>query len=52
VRRWLAVALGLVLAGVALWVLARARSDHGPHDEIDDGSRQRLEQVLREPEAS
>lgn len=65
-RRWLVLALGLALAAVAghaLLTLQRESGSRGgagearrvpspaPHDEIDEASRQRLLEILREEEA-
>jgi hypothetical protein len=52
VKRWLVVAAALVLAAAALLVLVRRQPPPGgpPMDRIDDASRQRLEQVLRDEE--
>jgi hypothetical protein len=47
VKRWLALALGLVIAALALYVLASSGGD-GPSGEIDAASRARLERVLEE----
>lgn len=60
-RRWLAVALGLLLAVAAAWALAtwpragaprkgEARREE-PHADIDEASRERLREVLREEDA-
>ncbi len=48
--RWLALLLGLGAAGLAVWALA-SRRPPPPLDDIDDGSRARLEQVLRDAES-
>ena len=46
-KRWLALALGLVIAALALYVLASSGGDE-PSGEIDAASRARLERVLEE----
>ena len=46
-KRWLALALGLVIAALALYVLASSGGD-SPSGEIDAVSRARLERVLEE----
>jgi hypothetical protein len=50
VKRWLVVAVALALAAGAFFALVKREPAPGgpPLDEIDDASRQRLEQVLRE----
>jgi hypothetical protein len=50
VTRWLAVSLGLGAAALAVWALA-SRRPAPPLDDIDDASRARLEQVLRDADA-
>ena len=50
VTRWLALSLGLGAAALAVWALAM-RHPAPPLDDIDDASRARLEQVLRDAEA-
>jgi hypothetical protein len=52
VKRWFVVAAALALAAAAFAVLAQRRSAPGgpPMDSIDDASRERLEQVLRQEE--
>jgi hypothetical protein len=57
VRQWWLLPLGIVIALVALAALLRGGPTSMPHatgpppmDEIDDSSRERLEQVLREAE--
>jgi hypothetical protein len=47
VKRWLALALGLVIAALALYVLASSGGDE-PAGRIDAASRARLERVLEE----
>jgi ABC-type sulfate/molybdate transport systems ATPase subunit len=47
VKRWLALALGLVIAALALYLLASSGGDE-PSGEIDAASRERLERVLEE----
>ena len=52
-RRWLAIALGLALAGAAAlgWHFARGRGagvSAGPHADIDPASRAALEKILEE----
>lgn len=52
-RRWIAIALGLVLAGGAAlgWYAVRAgrsREPAGPQAEIDPDSRAALEKILEE----
>jgi len=52
-RRWLVFALALLVAGGAFWVLLRSgperrAAQEPPMDAIDDASRVRLEQVLRD----
>ena len=54
VKRWLALSLGLAVAGGALYLLvgggrSSAPSDP-PLDHIDAGSRQQLDRVLRDAE--
>ncbi len=55
--RWLALPLGLALAGAALYVLATdgappiSVSSGPPLDHIDAASRERLERVLRDADA-
>jgi hypothetical protein len=49
VNRWLALLLGLGAAAFALLALL-GRRPAPPDDDIDDASRARLEQVLREAE--
>jgi hypothetical protein len=51
VTRWLALALGLGAAALAVWALASRRPPAPPLDDIDDASRARLEQVLREADS-
>ena len=46
-KRWLALALGLLIAALALYVLASSGGDE-PSGEIDAASRARLERVLEE----
>ena len=46
-KRWLALALGLVIAALALYVLASSGGD-SPSGEIDAASRARLEHLLEE----
>ncbi len=46
-KRWLALALGLVIVALALYVLASNGSD-SPSAEIDAASRARLEHVLEQ----
>ena len=46
-KRWLALALGLAIAGLALYVLVSSGGD-GPSADIDAASRARLERVLEE----
>jgi hypothetical protein len=50
VKRWLVVAVALALAAGALFALLQREPSPGgpPLDQVDDASRQRLEQVLRE----
>ena len=48
--RWLALLLGLGAAALAVWALA-TRRPAPPLDDIDDASRARLEQVLRDADA-
>jgi hypothetical protein len=50
VKRWLVVAAALALAALAFGLLVRRGPPVGgsPLEEIDDASRARLEQVLRE----
>jgi hypothetical protein len=50
VKRWLVVAAALALAALAFALLLRREPSPGgpPMDEIDDASRTRLDQVLRE----
>ena len=53
--RWWALGAGLLLAFGGLWALLGADVDSGsrpPLDDIDAASRERLERVLRESEAS
>jgi hypothetical protein len=50
VTRWLALTLGLGAAALAIWALTSRRSAP-PLDDIDDASRARLEQVLRDADA-
>jgi len=50
VTRWLALSLGLGAAALAVWSLA-SRRPAPPLDDIDDASRARLEQVLRDADA-
>jgi len=45
--RWLALLVGLGAAALAVWALA-SRRPAPPLDDIDDASRARLEQVLRD----
>ena len=52
-RRWLAIALGLALAGAAAlgWHFVRGREagvSAGPHADIDPASRAALEKILEE----
>jgi len=47
VKRWHALALGLVVAALALYVLASSGGD-SPSGEIDAASRARLERVLEQ----
>ena len=47
-KRWLALALGLVIAALALYVLASERWRRRRSGEIDAASRARLERVLEE----
>jgi hypothetical protein len=49
VKRWLALSLGLGAAALALLALF-GRRPAPPLDDIDDASRARLEQVLRDAE--
>jgi hypothetical protein len=55
-RRWFALTLALGIAGVALYVLVTVGSQGlvasgpPPLDDIDEASRLRLEQVLRDAE--
>jgi hypothetical protein len=51
VTRWLALSLGLGAAALAIWGLASRRPPAPPLDDIDDASRARLEQVLRDADA-
>jgi hypothetical protein len=46
--RWLALALGLGAAALAIFTLARRPAP--PMDDIDDASKAKLEQVLRDAE--
>ena len=46
-KRWLALGLGFLIAGVALYVIASSGGD-APPGEIDADSRARLERVLEE----
>ncbi|MEE9609228.1 MAG: hypothetical protein V3U03_15920 [Myxococcota bacterium] len=48
--RWLLVALGLGIAGAALYALVEGGRGPRPLDEIDDASRARLDRVLRDAE--
>lgn len=61
-RRWLVVVLGLAMAAAAAWAvvtwgpmgkgvrrgLAASEEPAGPHDDIDEASRRRMLEVLRE----
>ncbi len=49
--RWLALSLGLGAAVLAVWALT-TRDSAPPDDDIDDASRARLEQVLRDADAN
>jgi len=58
-RRWWLLPLGIAIASLALLALLRGgptllpvAEGPPPLDEIDDGSRERLERVLREAERS
>jgi len=48
VRRALALAAGLLAAGLALWALLGRAGAPAPAEEIDDASRRALEDVLRQ----
>lgn len=52
-KRWLALAVGIAIASLALYLLV-APGDPAPPDveEIDEASRAALERVLREAEES
>jgi hypothetical protein len=52
VTRWLAIAIGLGAAALALFALFARRPAAPPLDDIDAASRARLEEVLREAEKS
>jgi hypothetical protein len=47
-RRWLALTLGAAATAAALYALATWAPDRSARDEIDAGSRARLDAVLRE----
>lgn len=49
-RRWLTAFVGLLAAGVAAWAIATLREPDPPHPAHDEASRQKLLDVLREPE--
>jgi hypothetical protein len=53
VKRWLLVALAAGLLAAALWHLGvgEPRGGGPPLDQIDDASREKLREVLREPAA-
>jgi hypothetical protein len=53
VKRWLLVALAAGLLAAALWQLGgrEPRGGGPPLDQIDDASREKLREVLREPAA-
>jgi hypothetical protein len=50
VKRWLLLALAAAVVAAALWLLAGRDGPGGPPlDQIDDASRAKLRDVLREP---